>query len=139
MTSLVTGGNESVGRMIDCISGYATVQFVVRLQIRLYIYILSLKFLQGIYPTLMLVVLRESVWNASDDDSYSLTVSSVNFASHVTRHGGSHAQTVDSGPHRVQFTSAGNLSDAHPTSPTINSGHGRWSSEDKRGTGYITA
>ncbi|TFK31909.1 hypothetical protein BDQ12DRAFT_568405, partial [Crucibulum laeve] len=45
ITSLVTGGPESVGRMITCISGYSTVQFV------------------AIYPTLMIVVLRESVWN----------------------------------------------------------------------------
>lgn len=30
LTSFVTGGPESVGRMIDCISGYSTVQFVVR-------------------------------------------------------------------------------------------------------------
>ncbi|KAF8156483.1 hypothetical protein K438DRAFT_1942796, partial [Mycena galopus ATCC 62051] len=49
VTSLVVGGPESVGRMIDCISGYSTVQFV------------------GIYPTLMIVVLRESIWNQSDD------------------------------------------------------------------------
>ncbi|KAJ6626259.1 hypothetical protein B0H10DRAFT_548388 [Mycena sp. CBHHK59/15] len=49
LTSLVVGGPESVGRMIDCISGYSTVQFV------------------GIYPTLMIVILRESVWNASED------------------------------------------------------------------------
>ncbi|KAJ6472506.1 hypothetical protein C8R45DRAFT_1164217 [Mycena sanguinolenta] len=49
VTSLVVGGPESVGRMIDCISGYSTVQFV------------------GIYPTLMIVVLRESIWNHADD------------------------------------------------------------------------
>jgi hypothetical protein len=29
ITSLVTGGNETVGRMVDTISGYSTVQFVV--------------------------------------------------------------------------------------------------------------
>ncbi|KAJ7480638.1 hypothetical protein FB451DRAFT_1238109 [Mycena latifolia] len=50
LTSLVVGGPESVGRMVDCISGYSTVQFVVRH-----------------IPTLMIVVLRESVWNDSDD------------------------------------------------------------------------
>lgn len=138
MTSLVTGGNESVGRMIDCISGYATVQFVVRLQIRLYI--LSLKPFQGIYPTLMIVVLRESVWNASDDGSYSLTVSSVNFAPRVTRHGESRTQTADSGLHRVEFSSAGNVTDARPSSPTLGSGHSQWGSEDKQGAAlYITA
>ncbi|KAI0314350.1 hypothetical protein OF83DRAFT_1063979 [Amylostereum chailletii] len=76
VTSFVTGGPESVGRMIDCISGYATVQFV------------------AIYPTLMLVVLRNSVWNASEDtDSFgggggggggggeALTISRLHFAS----------------------------------------------------------
>lgn len=29
VTSLVTGGPESVGRMVSCISGYSSVQFVV--------------------------------------------------------------------------------------------------------------
>ncbi|KAJ7840785.1 hypothetical protein B0H13DRAFT_2287012 [Mycena leptocephala] len=65
VTSLVAGGPESVGRMMDCISGYSTVQFVT-------------EFVQGIYPTLMIVVLRESIWNHSDDtvDLMSISVTS---------------------------------------------------------------
>ncbi|KAG7093443.1 hypothetical protein E1B28_007121 [Marasmius oreades] len=50
VTSLVVGGPESVGRMIICISGYSTVQFV------------------AIYPTLMIVILRESIWNSENED-----------------------------------------------------------------------
>ncbi|KAJ7786749.1 hypothetical protein B0H14DRAFT_3583119 [Mycena olivaceomarginata] len=56
VTSLVAGGPESVGRMIDCISGYSTVQLV------------------GIYPTLMIVVLRESIWNHPDDTVDVMTI-----------------------------------------------------------------
>ncbi|KAI0085778.1 hypothetical protein BDY19DRAFT_895986 [Irpex rosettiformis] len=75
VTSYVTGGNETIQRMISCISGYSTVQFV------------------GIYPTLMIVMLRRSVWNRSGDstvvvldgsrvgDGFSVTVSEVRFAS----------------------------------------------------------
>ncbi|KAI0698352.1 hypothetical protein BC835DRAFT_1269111 [Cytidiella melzeri] len=75
ITSFVTGGNETVQRMISCISGYATVQFV------------------GIYPTLMIVMLRRSVWNNSEStatigsrssratDPFSVTLSGVRFAS----------------------------------------------------------
>ncbi|KAJ7719832.1 hypothetical protein B0H16DRAFT_1554042 [Mycena metata] len=59
VTSLVVGGPESVGRMIDCISGYSTVQFV------------------GIYPTLMIVVLRESIWNQSDDTVDVMSISAA--------------------------------------------------------------
>ncbi|KAF7794185.1 hypothetical protein EIP86_005316 [Pleurotus ostreatoroseus] len=72
VTSYVTGGNETLGRMIDCISGYATVQFV------------------GIYPTLMIVMLRLSVWNIPESVHSSGTlalaaagtsvISTVNFA-----------------------------------------------------------
>ncbi|VDB96650.1 unnamed protein product [Peniophora sp. CBMAI 1063] len=54
VTSYVTGNNETIQRMISCISGYTTVQFV------------------GIYPTLMFVMLRESVWNSQDDVQSSL-------------------------------------------------------------------
>ncbi|KAJ7436262.1 hypothetical protein B0H11DRAFT_1936851 [Mycena galericulata] len=59
VTSLVVGGSESVGRMIDCISGYSTVQFV------------------GIYPTLMIVVLRESIWNHSDETVDVMSISAA--------------------------------------------------------------
>ncbi|KAJ3826672.1 hypothetical protein F5878DRAFT_667326 [Lentinula raphanica] len=56
VTSYVVGGNESVSRMIGCISGYSTVQFV------------------AIYPTLMLNILRESIWNSPNDDLEVLSV-----------------------------------------------------------------
>lgn len=79
---MVTGGNESVARMVDCISGYVTVQLVVR------IYTLTQPTLtqtfvvaQGMYPTLMLVVLRESIWNASDDsNTYSAIFATRHFS-----------------------------------------------------------
>ncbi|KAI0342962.1 hypothetical protein BDW22DRAFT_1219304 [Trametopsis cervina] len=57
VTSFVVGDNETVQRMISCISGYATVQFV------------------GIYPTLMIVMLRKSVWNSSEESFVSYNVS----------------------------------------------------------------
>ncbi|KAJ3994366.1 hypothetical protein F5050DRAFT_1575759 [Lentinula boryana] len=57
VTSYVVGGNESVARMISCISGYSTVQFV------------------AIYPTLMLNILRESIWNSPNDNLEVLSVS----------------------------------------------------------------
>ncbi|EKM49733.1 uncharacterized protein PHACADRAFT_265383 [Phanerochaete carnosa HHB-10118-sp] len=63
VTSIVTGGNETVGRMVDCISGYAAVQFV------------------GIYPTLLIVVLRESVWNSATDSTGGVAISAIQFAS----------------------------------------------------------
>jgi len=66
VTSIVTGGNETVGRMIDCISGYSTVQFV------------------GIYPTLMLVVIRESVWNAPDESIEIMSVSRLHLESGIS-------------------------------------------------------
>ncbi|GJE97702.1 hypothetical protein PsYK624_139230 [Phanerochaete sordida] len=62
VTSIVTGGNETVGRMVDCISGYAAVQLV------------------GIYPTLLVVVLQESLWNAGGQETRGLGVSTVRFA-----------------------------------------------------------
>ncbi|GJE97707.1 hypothetical protein PsYK624_139280 [Phanerochaete sordida] len=61
VTSLVAGGNETVGRMVDCISGYATVQLV------------------GIYPTLLIVVLRESLWNSNVAQSQGVEISTVKF------------------------------------------------------------
>ncbi|KAJ4463676.1 hypothetical protein C8J55DRAFT_531428 [Lentinula edodes] len=61
VTSYVVGGNESVARMISCISGYSTVQFV------------------AIYPTLMLNVLRESIWNSPNDNLEVLSVSRMQF------------------------------------------------------------
>ncbi|KAF8058536.1 hypothetical protein FPV67DRAFT_1428300 [Lyophyllum atratum] len=70
VTSLVVGGPESIGRMIDCISGYSAVQFV------------------GIYPTLMLVVIRESVWNAPDETIELMSVSRLHVESGVLRSGG---------------------------------------------------
>jgi len=66
VTSIVTGGNETVGRMVDCISGYAAVQLV------------------GIYPTLLIVVLRESLWNSAGDSTQGLEISTVQFASRNT-------------------------------------------------------
>ncbi|ESK91856.1 hypothetical protein Moror_10508 [Moniliophthora roreri MCA 2997] len=62
VTSLVVGGPESVGRMIVCISGYSTVQFV------------------AIYPTLMLVILRESIWNSGDEGLEVMSVSRMQFS-----------------------------------------------------------
>ncbi|GJE97705.1 hypothetical protein PsYK624_139260 [Phanerochaete sordida] len=59
VTSFVSGGNETVGRMVDCISGYATVQLV------------------GIYPTLLIVVLRESLWNSSASPVQGLEISTA--------------------------------------------------------------
>ncbi|KIP02727.1 hypothetical protein PHLGIDRAFT_122215 [Phlebiopsis gigantea 11061_1 CR5-6] len=85
VTSLVTGGNETVGRMVDCISGYSTVQLV------------------GIYPTLMLVVLRESVWNASEETGYTLNVSTAHFATRPSL-GDISSRTADPTSRRVQFS-----------------------------------
>ncbi|GJE97672.1 hypothetical protein PsYK624_138930 [Phanerochaete sordida] len=63
VTSLVSGGNETVGRMVDCISGYSTVQLV------------------GIYPTLLVVVLHESLWNSDEGTTQGLAITTVHFSS----------------------------------------------------------
>lgn len=71
----MTGGNETVGRMIDCISGYASVQLVVSsfnpsITDDTLTYVVP----KGIYPTLMLVILRESVWNAHGSSAHAMSV-----------------------------------------------------------------
>ena len=77
VTSFVVGGNESVGRMIDCTSGYSTVQLVVSISIEKLAGNLDTHLSQGIYPTLMLVILRESVWNAPEDCEFSMAISTI--------------------------------------------------------------
>ncbi|GJE97684.1 hypothetical protein PsYK624_139050 [Phanerochaete sordida] len=74
VTSLVSGGNETVGRMVDCISGYSTVQLV------------------GIYPTLLVVVLHESLWNSDEATTQGLAITTVHFSS-------GHTLSVPASPH----------------------------------------
>ena len=51
--------------------------------------------MQGIYPTLMLVVLRESIWNVSDESADGLAVSTVRFMSApLSGSGGSASRTL---------------------------------------------
>lgn len=63
ITSLVTGENETVGRMVTCISGYVTVQLV------------------GMYPTLLVIVLHESLWNSNAEETDGLAISTVHLTS----------------------------------------------------------
>ncbi|GLB38063.1 hypothetical protein LshimejAT787_0411140 [Lyophyllum shimeji] len=98
VTSLVLGGPESVGRMIDCISGYSAVQFV------------------GIYPTLMLVVIRESVWNAPDESLQIMSVSRLHLESGNLGPGRKHAAVRENGSERsfasIRFASSDDTSTA---------------------------
>lgn len=65
LTTYLTGGNETVGRMIDCLIAYSAVQFIVRALLPIFILVplTSSPSYQGIYPTLMIVTLERSVWN----------------------------------------------------------------------------
>ncbi|KIK51003.1 hypothetical protein GYMLUDRAFT_89171 [Collybiopsis luxurians FD-317 M1] len=94
ITSYVVGENETVARMISCISGYSTVQLV------------------AIYPTLMLVILRESIWNSSDDDDIEvLSVSRMQFASNAIRYtsAGTIAQFTENSIAPMEFGGEGSL------------------------------
>ena len=73
-----------MGRIIDCISGYAAVQFVVRttpVELLSTLLFTNPAPSQGIYPTLLIVVLRESLWNSPDDPPKGPALSTIIIAS----------------------------------------------------------
>ncbi|TBU51134.1 hypothetical protein BD310DRAFT_942687 [Dichomitus squalens] len=96
VTSLVTGGNETLGRMVDCVSGYAAVQLV------------------GIYPTLLIVVLGESLWNKPTDSSQGPVISTVRFASSNKTHGNTTSSTINAEQRHGRVVDVSLISDTHP-------------------------
>ncbi|KAJ7926809.1 hypothetical protein B0H13DRAFT_1599250 [Mycena leptocephala] len=70
VTSLVTGGPESAGRMIDCISGYSAVRFVVRSHCLTVLALIQAYFVQGMYPTLIIVVSKATTRHETNDVLY---------------------------------------------------------------------
>ena len=65
----------------------------------------------------MLVVLRESVWNASEESGYTLNVSTAHFA--IPRsHGDISSRTFNLTPRRVQFSTVDDV-DVNPNSSRL--------------------